>query len=170
MPTGKSCSPEKNLPLLPWEIRKNLVNDLWEVFHEIGKRGLSVFEMNNKMRQFAYKNTLEVPDLAIIKIIHTLNIAHCFEHDGKIDYFTDRALPLSPVVDVDTALDNMNALYVRGISLGDPNAPLIEEGLTLMLFDEVNEETLELTRDLLKFIRLQWDPSMPMVKQLESRA
>ena len=39
-----------------------------------------------------------------------------------------------------------------------------------MLFDEVNEETLELTRDLLKFIRLQWDPSMPMVKQLESRA
>jgi hypothetical protein len=140
---------KKNLPLLPWNYRKNLVHHLWDVFAEIGANGLSIYDMGNRMRLFAVKNGLFVPDRAINKIIQTLNIARCFAHDGKNYYFTDMTLSLTPVVDVAVALDKMNATYLDCIQQGDPNATLVEDGLALMLFDEVTENTLELTRKLL---------------------
>ncbi len=145
---------EKRVPLLPWPVRQRLVHYLWSMFEEVGDAGLSFHNMSTDLMTFASTGDMRdynVPVAAIRKLLHTLNIAQCFSKDGlQRRYYPDPDMVLDrfvPVVSADAALDLMNRTYVKGIVLQRPDVPIRPDGIALLLFGEVTEETQARARD-----------------------
>ena len=96
-------------------------------------------DMNDALVEHAHTQGFHLPDRALQKISHTLNIAHCFEHEGRVDYFTDIfgvRLLHAKGLSADGALSAMNRVYVKGLRWSHQQMRLIPEGVALLLFDE----------------------------------
>jgi uncharacterized protein (TIGR00288 family) len=135
---------KKNVPILPWADREALVYRLWEMLREEGPR--SVLQMNDGLKRYARQQQLGAPDRAIEKLTHTLNIARCFAHEGRVEYWTDMTLPLTTAVEEPAAIERMHETYIRALRLAVGDIPLEERGLALLLFDEVTDATLARVR------------------------
>ena len=129
---------EKGVPLVAWRQRKTLVRHLWSILERF-EEGMTIQDMNDALVEHAYTQGFHLPDRALQKISHTLNIAHCFEHEGRVDYFTDIfevRLLHAKGLSADGALSAMNRVYVNGLRWSHREMRLIPEGVALLLFDE----------------------------------
>lgn len=142
---------EKRVPIVPYRQRHELVAHLWEV---LGAEpdGLTIAEMGDLLKHYAFQQGFDWPDRAYEKIVHTLNIAHCFEaSDGYIGYFNDLfSTRLRPAVPLEEAIAAMHHTYIMGIRLSAPSLPLVPEGLALLLLGEQSPEALTVVKRLLE--------------------
>ena len=165
---------EKRVPLIPWAQRELLVRHLWERL-AAAPIGLSFAEITNILVTFVRDRELDVPIQAIQKLLYTLNIAACFSADGSTgryyqtpDFANDRFLS---VVDVETAIEQMHQVYLKGFLLADPSTPLLAEAVALLLFDALGEEVLDRARRAIEPIEHErrvppsWEPHSVIVNR-----
>ena len=137
---------EKRVPLIPWAQRELLVRHLWDRL-VAAPIGLSFSEMADILATLVRDRELDIPIQAIQKLLYTLNIAACFSTDGSAaryyqtrDFANDRFLS---AVDIETAIEQMHQVYLKGFLLANPSTPLLAEAVALLLFDALGEEMLD---------------------------
>jgi|GEM_PF-989838 len=157
---------KKRVPLVSWVDRQSLVNRLWQLFTESKEAGLTIDSMTANLKAFARQQQMRIPDLAIEKITQTLNIARCFVSNGQPFYQHDLMTPVMPSVDAVDALDAMNSTYVRAITFAVPMIQLLPEGIALLLFDEINEITLDRAKRVVNEVEGRSGDTGPTAMQL----
>ncbi len=126
----------RKVPIIRWPDRRRLVEHLWEVLAQEAE-GLTVGEMNSELVKFARQQSLGLPDRAIQKLLHTMNVAECFSDGGQARRFREPSQTrLRAGVSLADALIAMHEVYVRGIQAIKPQAPLHDPGLALLFFGE----------------------------------
>ena len=140
----------KKEPIIRWADRRRLVEHLWEVLgREPG--GLTVGEMNSELIKFARQQSLGLPDRAIQKLLHTVNVAQCFSDGGQARRFREPSQTrLRAATSLEEALDAVHEVYVRGIQAVKPQAPLLDRGLALLFFDDAADLHIPEVRALLE--------------------
>lgn len=145
---------EKGVPLVKWGMRRAMVEHLWEVLGRIDE-GLTIQMMNEELVHYAAEHEYRLPERAILKISHTLNIGRCFESEGRTDYFTDifetRLRPAMGIT-AEGALKAMNRVYVNGLRWTHHDLRLDLRGLAMLLFDDEAEAHLQDARALIEAV------------------
>lgn len=143
----------KRVPLLTWQQRKQLVDHLWSWLAAYDG-GASVVTMNDELKYWARQSGLSLPDRAIEKITHTLNIGRCFrDAHGNRQYHEDiYTVRLTPAVEVGEAIRAMHEVYVRGIRIADASVPLDPEGIAWLLYDDEWEDHVHEADDLVSLV------------------
>jgi len=140
----------RKAPIIPWPERQKLVEHLWEVLAR-ETDGQTEGEMSSELIRFARQQTMGLPDRAIQKLLHTLNVAECFTDGGEARRFREPSqIRLRAGCALESALDAMHEVYVRGILASRPQTPLDERGLALLLFGEEGRRPVSALRALLK--------------------
>ena len=160
----------RKVPIIRWPDRRRLVEHLWEVLTK-EPAGLTVGEMSSELIKFARQQTLGLPDRAIQKLLHTVNLAQCFSDGGQARRFREPSQTrLRAATSLEDALDAMHEVYVRGIQAIKPQAPLDERGLALLFFDEETRGHVTEMRALLKRITGQAPAGKTAPKRAPRRA
>jgi uncharacterized protein (TIGR00288 family) len=144
----------KKVSIIRWADRRRLVEHLWEALKQ-KPAGLTLSEMNSELIKFARREAPGLPDRAVQKLVHTLNVAQCFTDGGQARRFRDPSQSqthLHTAVSLADALIAMHEGYVRAIQAAEPQAPLNDRGLALLLFDDEADKRLREVRALLKRI------------------
>ncbi len=142
----------KSVPIIDWDDRSGLVTHLWSVLAD-EPDGLSISEMNTELINFVRWGKMSVPDRAVQKLQHTLNIAKCFTDGHRPDYFQDLfSTRLRPAMTLDAALLAMHDVYIRGIHMEERSADLRPDGLSLLFYGDQSEAHIEEMRCLVETV------------------
>jgi hypothetical protein len=142
----------RKAPIIPWAERRSLVAHLWEALGREAE-GLTVGEMSSELIRSARQQSMGLPDRAIQKLLHTLNVAECFTDGGQARRFREpQQTRLRAARPLEGALSAMHEAYARGIQALRPQTPLDEKGLALLFFGEEARRHVTETRALLKRI------------------
>jgi hypothetical protein len=137
----------KGVPLLPYDIRRQLVDHLWRALEASRPRGMSFAMMSAELNDFAQWSSINVPVKAIYKLTYTLNIAKALSEDGMTGRFVRNPDMVYdcflPVMDANAALEEMNRTYLTGIRIERPTIELIPEAVALLLFDSRDSWAIE---------------------------
>lgn len=161
----------KNVPVVGYRDRKALVTRLKAMLDE-SPDGMAIATMNEALSEHAWREGMTWPRRALDKITHTLNIARCFESEGRTDYFQDMystQLKWVPGITVDGALDLMNRVYAQGLHWAEPSLRLVPEGLSLLLFDDASEHHIRGARALIERAIGPRAPEGPLGQQLRAQ-
>lgn len=140
---------DKRVPLAPWRVRRDLVQYLWDWLAS-EPLGASIVAMNEQLKAYGRSQGHGLPDRAYDKIVHTLNIAKCFQDQGYRCYCQDLYYTkLRPAVEVDTALELMNAVYVQGILWERAAVDIDDDGFAMLLYDDEYEPHVDSVARLL---------------------
>lgn len=145
----------KKVPLVPWMWRRKLVEHLWSELEQSG--GMAIVEMNEAIAQETSRLGLwaQLGSAHVQKLTMTLNIAQCFERmNGSVGFEADMMnVRLRARYDLELALDEMNEVYITGVRLADPEAPLIPEALARLVFNEPTHGQIEWVKSVVGRLR-----------------
>jgi uncharacterized LabA/DUF88 family protein len=142
----------KRVPLVKWSERKMLITQLWEEFERSGQP-MTLLAASDVMRDGAARFMLRIPDTAIWKIVLSLKIGRAL-HVVEERYGQDAGQTLVQAdCSLEDALFRINATYVRGLRIEEPDLAMNQRGLALLLFDrDGDDEVWEVNRILEEFV------------------
>lgn len=69
---------EQRIPLLPWFQRWDLIGRLFSMFQDAGNRGMTLHEIAEGLRNYAFDQGFRPPVTAVQKFVYCLNFSMCF--------------------------------------------------------------------------------------------
>jgi uncharacterized protein (TIGR00288 family) len=147
----RSMLAEKRVPLIRWNERQILVEQLWTELARFTEPK-TVLEINEILRMISARHMLRVPDKAVEKMVMSLKIARALEVVGEERFsneFGQNRLRPAPGMDAQQALRLVNEVYVNGIRMDYPQVTFQERALALLLFDRDGDSELAEVSEIL---------------------